>query len=262
MTETTTYNELMPVVIDAPFVNPSATGLYAATSWTEEAGPPRWLADGVRIRPWNYGGGNSFGVWGQPWCGEPGSDEQELKTGTRPDMEPDPFQPMTVWAYDECDLTAPSRAEVRARAQQVLRLEEQTAVERSFAARLLLDAEVIASRPTLAEAIGYLEGELSKTNTMGLIHAGAHLASDLGSHLVFSSGVGQRSILGHRYVFGGGYVEGLGSTLVATSPVFGWRDAVQVRETVDAQRNTFVAIAERSVVVGYEHLVAAVAVVA
>lgn len=264
MTITTTYTEMLPVLYDAPFVNASPAGLYQVMTWTDNEGPTRFLADGVQIRPWNYGGANSFGVWDQPWCGEPGSDESALKTGVRPDMNPEPFPALTVWSYDECDLTAPSRTEVRARAQHVLRLEEQTAVERAFAARLLSDAAAspsgITSRPTHAEAIGYLEGELSKTNTMGLIHAGAHLASDLGPRLVFNSSIGQRSILGHRYAFGGGYVEGLGNTLIATSPTFGWRDAVQVREAIDAQRNVFAVVAERSVVVGYEALIAAVTV--
>ena len=66
-------------------------------------------------------------AWNAPWCGEPGSDD-EVKDGVRPDMDPEPFYPVTVWAYDECDLTAPSRDEVVARVQQILRLEEQTAV--------------------------------------------------------------------------------------------------------------------------------------
>lgn len=255
---------LQAVIYDAPLVNPSPQGLYAATTWTETTGPPRWLAEGVQIRPWNYGGENAFGVWDADWCAGPtGSDEGDLKTGVRPDMHPEPFPAITVWAYDECDLTAPSQAEVRARAQQVLRLEEQTAVERSFAGRLLSDAAAagIASRSTLAEAVGYLEGQLAKTNTVGVIHAGAQWAAVGGPDVVLSSGTALRSQLGHKFVFGGGYVEGLGDVLVATSPVFGWRDAVAVRETVDAQRNTFVAVAERSVVIAYEHLIAAVAVI-
>lgn len=252
-----TITELMPVIYDAPFVNPSPTGLYAVMSWTEEAGPARFLANGVQVRPWNYGGADSFGVWGESWCGEPGSDG-DFKTGTRPDMDTTPFPAMTVWSYDECDATAPSRAEVSARAQQVLRLEEQTAVERALAVRMLDDADVIASADELKEAVGYLEGEIAKTNTVGVIHAGAHLASQMGSSIVFNSSAGPRTILGNRYAFGGGYVEGLGGVLIATSPVFGWRDTVQVRTVLKQDENIFAAVAERSVVVGYEKLIAAV----
>jgi hypothetical protein len=66
--------------------------------------------------------------------------------------------------------------------------------------------------------------------------------------------------MGHRLVFGGGYVDGLGDTLVGTSQPFGWRNAVAIREAIDERHNLFVAIAERSVVVGYEALVGAVAI--
>lgn len=261
---TTIENAQLPVYFDPPLVNPSPHGLYSATSWIVTTGPARWLAEGVQVRPaGNYGGADAFGVWLADWCSPPGSDEGDLKTGIRPEGG-DPFLPVTVWAYDECDLTAPSRGEVRARAAQILRLEEQTAVEREFAARLLADAAAlpsgIASSASLAEAVGYLEGELAKTNTVGQIHASAALASVGGPDVFLSSAPQWRTMLGHRMVFGGGYVEGLGTTLVATSPVFGWRDAVQVRETLDPQRNTFAAVAERSVVVAVERLVAAVTI--
>ncbi|MDQ1250218.1 MAG: hypothetical protein QG597_4597 [Actinomycetota bacterium] len=261
---TTIENAQLPVYFDPPLVDPSPHGLYAATSWTEETGPTRWLAEGIQIRPTgNYGGADAFGVWLADWCSPPGSDEGDLKTGSRPEIG-DPFLPITVWAYDECDLTAASRTEVRVRAAQILQLEEQTTVEREFAARLLADiaAEGIAvpAMGELSDAVGYLEGELAKTNTVGQIHASAALASAGGPLLFMPSPPQFKTMLGHRMVFGGGYVEGLGPTLVATSAVFGWRDAVQVRETLDAQRDTFAAIAERSVVVGVEKAVAAVTV--
>lgn len=250
---------LLPVIYDAPLLNPSPHGLYAAAVWTDETGPTRFLADGVQIRPWNYGGEDAFGVWNAPWCGEPGSDD-EVKDGVRPDMDPEPFYPVTVWAYDECDLTAPSRDEVVARVQQILRLEEQTAVEQSFAGRLLDDATTIETRETYYEAVAYLEGELAKTNTTGMVHVSAGTASLLGGDLVFPIAGGFRTLLGHRYVFGGGYVDGLDDVLVATSQVYGWRDTVQVRMDIKSESNVFAAVAERSVVLGYEKLVAAVQV--
>lgn len=58
-------------------------------------------------------------------------------------------------------------------------------------------------------------------------------------------------------MFGGGYIEGLGDTLVGTSPTFGWRDQPVLREAIEARYNQFVAVAERSVVIGYEHAVGA-----
>ena len=253
---------LAPVRFDSPLVAPAANGLYSAITWTDEPGPLRFMDSGVQIRPWNYNGdisgGNTFGVWDEPWCTGPESGSDALKAGERPDMDPDPFLPLTVWAYDQCDLTRPSQAEVLARAQQILRLNEQTAVETSFGTRMLDDADTIASAGTLAEAVAYLEGELAKANIVGQIHAAADLASLMGTDLIISSGAGKRSMLGHAYVFGGGYITSLGTTLVATSTTYGWRDAVAVRSTVDQQNNVFAAVAERTVVVGYERVVAAV----
>ena len=252
---------LAPVEFYPPLVNPASPGLYGAVNWIENPGPARFLADGVRVRQvGNYGGSSAFGVWGADWCSPPGSDESEIKDGVRPD-EADPFIPITVWAYDECDATPASRSEVLTRVQQILRLEEQTAVETSFAAQLLADAVgITATAETLAEAVGYLEGEMAKTNTTGQLHVSPALATPLAQEawIVNPGGTSPRSVLGHRFVFGGGYVDGLGDVIVASSPTFGWRDEVQVRPVLEQQSNVYAAIAERSVVVGYERVVAAV----
>jgi hypothetical protein len=251
---------LQAVQFDAPLVNPAAYGLYPAVSWTDEDGPPRWLDGGVEIRPHNYGLDDAFGVWGADWCADPNT-ITEVKEGTRP-TGLDPFDALTVWAADQCDLTAPSQAEVRERAQQALRLRESAAVEREFSSRLLADAGTPGSASTAAEAVAQLGAELAKTNTLGVIHASPSYAvalADAGA--LTRSGTGALvTPLGHRLVLGGGYVDGLGDTLVATSPVFGWRTPVTLRDAVDAPHNTFVAIAERSLVIGYEASVAAVTV--
>lgn len=259
---------LSPVEFYPPLTNPSAAGLYGATTWAETTGASRFLAEGVRVRRnGNYGGSSAFGVWGSDWCGLPGSsDAEETKDGTRPDPDTDPFPAVTVWAYDECDASPISRSEVVQRVQQILRLEEQTAVETEFATRMLADiaAEAVAVPlyADLSDAVGYLEGELAKTNTVGLIHTSAALATPLAkdAYIVNPGGNAPRTVLGHRLVFGGGYVDLLADMLIATSVTFGWRDEVRTRPVLDQQRNTFAAVAERSVVVGYEKLVAAVQV--
>lgn len=56
-------------------------------------------------------------------------------------------------------------------------------------------------------------------------------------------------------MFGGGYVDGLGKALVATSPTYGWRDDVTVRDTFAPTENEYLAIAARGVVIGYERAV-------
>ncbi|GAB2671972.1 hypothetical protein GCM10027169_37220 [Gordonia jinhuaensis] len=246
---------LNPVEYEAPLVNPSPNGLYTVTTFVSQASDvPRWLAEGVRVRPHNYGGEEAFGVWDAPWCGDPGD---SIKDGERPGL-PDPFDALTVWAFDQCDLTLPSQQEVRERAAQNLRLIEPVAVEREFAARLLADAGTPEAAANIVAAVSHIEAEFAKTNTTGLIHASAGLASLADRYgLIIRNGGVLKSPLGHTWVFGGGYVEGLGDTIVGTSPTFGWRNTVEVRETIEAKFNQFVAVAERSVVVGYEKSIGA-----
>lgn len=281
---------------DVPLVNPSPSGLYTATSWTEVTGPSRFLGQGVRFRSHNYGGESAFGVWDAQWCVDP---DGQIKTGDRPGFL-DPFAPITVWAYDECDLTDATRTDILERVQQNLRLLEQTAVERELAERLLIDAgtaggsaglyappvpeadgdklytpfntalepglyptgdDTITDVPDIVSAVSRLEAEFAMTNTVGYIHAGAQWAAYAAKHnLIVRSGSALKTPLGHTWVFGGGYVKGLENVLVATSPTYGWRDQVQVRESIDMPHNRRIAVAERSVVIGYEHAVGAVRV--
>lgn len=254
---------LSPVRFDAPLVNPAPGGLYSVTSWTEaaEGEALRWLPSGVEIRAHNYGGEDAFGVWEAPWNAATADlTEDDVKTGERPEWL-DPFEPVTVWASDECDLTAPSRAEVRTRAAQNLRLLEPVAVERKFAARLLADAGTPDGVASVVEAVGAIEDAFAVTNTLGFIHARpGFLAPAVAANLVVRSSAGLKTPGGHSWVFGGGYVDGLADTIVATSLTFGWRGEVALRDAPDLQHNRFVAIAERSVVVGYEALIGAVTV--
>lgn len=261
---------LLPVQFEPPLINPSPNGLFAATDWqvpadvgTSTEGDAVRHLNGVTFRPQgNYGGEGQFGIWPNDSCvgAEPVPGDLR-KEGLRPDDEAT-FDPMVVWAYDECDLTRPSQAEVRARAAQILRLEEQTAFERFFATRLLADAGVVDQTATsLKLAVGYLEGALALTNTLGYLHIGAQWVSqEIG--LFVKSGTTLKSPLGHTWVIGGGYVDGLENTIVATSPTYGWRDEPTVRTVVDAPTNTFAAVAERTVLVGYESLIAAVEITA
>ncbi|WKG06634.1 hypothetical protein [Mycolicibacterium sp. HK-90] len=251
---------MLAVPFTPPPVNPAPNGLYGATQWTPETGPTRWLDGGVQIRPaGNYGGETSFGVWNADWCASLDDlTPDDRKAGLRPE-NPAPFEAMTVWAADECDLTEPSQTEVHQRAAQVFRLEEQNAVERQFAARLLTDSDNPGQADDIVDAVSQLEDALGRTNTQGFIHASTGWAARAAqANLLIRSGTGLTTPLGHRWVFGGGYIAGLTSTLMATSQPFGWRSDVQVRTATDERANSFIAIAERSVVVGYERLVGAV----
>ncbi|UXE04389.1 major capsid pentamer protein [Mycobacterium phage Funsized] len=262
----TTPTPVKPPVLDAvhfeaPNLPPALPGLFAATAWQNDP-DMRWL-NGVVIRGANYGGAGASGVWDQPWCSVPPIDlaEEDRKYGERPDIA-DRFDPATVWAYDECDLTMPSRREVEARARQVLTLEEQALYERVFAQRLNEDAADVGieSFPNIKAAVSYLEGQIAKTNTMAFLHVAADVpaATDMG--MFTKSGTVRVSPSGHTWVIGGGYVgpESLWPGLiVATSQPFGWRDAVTTRTAIDQYHNRFVAVAERTVLVGYEAVIAA-----
>ncbi|TXH21490.1 MAG: hypothetical protein E6R06_19750 [Mycobacterium sp.] len=257
----TTESSLLPEFFEAPLVNPSPGGLYAATSWTETPPdePSRFITSGVEIRPHNYGGLDSFGIWTADWCAQPDDlTDTDIKDGTRP-TGLEAFDPVTVWAYDECDMTPQSQLEVQTRVQQNLRLLESVAVEREFAARAKADAGAATSVADVTAAVAALEAAFALTNTVGFIHASPALASAAAeANLLVRGGAGLRTPLGHLWVFGGGYVDGLGSTLVATSPTFGWRDQPTVRPAFETKHSTYAAIAERSVVVGYEAAVVAV----
>ncbi|MFV8050371.1 hypothetical protein [Mycobacterium sp. 48b] len=259
----TTESGPLPVQFEAPLLNPSPQALYAATSWTEtaEGEPSRFLLAGVDMWVHNFGGDAAFGVWAADWCASPDDlTEADVKDGVRPAIL-DTFQPITVWAYDECDLTEPSQAEVRARVAQTLRLREQIAVEREFADRLLDDAGTPTAVADIVAAVGALEAKLAVTSTLGYIHASAGLAAAASqANLVRYNGAKLTTPLGHTWVFGGGYTDGLGEALVATSPTYGWRDQAVVRETKKLEHNLFAAVAERSLVVAYEATIGAVAI--
>jgi len=279
---------------EVPLVNPSPSGLYTATSWTEVTGPSRFLGAGVRFRTHNYGGEGAFGVWESEWCVDPTG---QIKEGERPGFL-DPFAPITVWAYDECDLTEQTRVDIVERVQQNLRLLEQTAVERELAERLLIEGgsagsssiglyeppypeadgdklyapfntevtdklyptgdDTIVDVPDIIAAVSRIEAEFAITNTVGFIHAGAQWAAYAARYnLITRSGAALKTPMGHTWVFGGGYVKGLENVIVGTSPTYGWRDQVQVREWVDAPHNKRIAVAERNVVIGFEQAVSA-----
>lgn len=259
----------LTTTFDPPLVKPNPIGVYQHVNWEQNGDPFRFLmGQGVVFRPHNYGGEDAFGVWDVPWCVNPDdrtSDEEvALKTGTRPAISGIPFAPQTVYGFDQnqCgDLSDASINEVRTRAAHNLNLLEQIAAEHVLAERMAAD---LTGSPDPAydinEALGLLEDALAKTGTLGFIHAAPKWASaEFG--LVLGTAPGPfKTPLGNTWVFGGGYVDTLGDVLVATSQIFGWRGTARLQEAVQHQTNSFVAVVERSVLLGYEKLVAAVQV--
>lgn len=250
-------NPMPPVEFDAPAVNPAGLGLYQAATVADTARPSRILA-GVRIHPYNCADG--YGTWPTDPCADPGAQRKE---GDRPGPG-EPFAPVQAWAYDECDLTT-TDDESQARAAHTLRLREPLLVESAFAARLLADAAAlpggIGTATDITDALGYLEETLGETGYLGYIHAARRWAAPA-SGLRWSAQTDAvlTTPLRHRWVFGGGYGSVLGNTLVATGPVFVWRDELTAITTVDQRVNLKASVVERTVVVGYECVIAAVTI--
>lgn len=252
---------LSPVRFDAPLVNPASTGLFAATQWTSDAEPFRWLPSGVEIRPWNFRL-SGFGVWAAAWDAvqsDLGPDDVKAP-GVRPESLP-VFAPITTFASDEGDPSPESQAEVLVRAQQIHRLQEPNAVGAVFAERMLDDVGTPDTADDLVGAVAQIEAQFADENTVGYIHASPMWAASAAqAMLLVRSNTGLKSPLGHTWVFDGGYRSALGETLVATSQPFGWRGEVVTRSGVDLELARFQAIVERSMVIGYEHAAGAVTV--
>lgn len=247
------------ITFDPPLAPLLSDGLYNHVIWPDEGGAPRFLLHtGVVIRPHSYGSATGFGVWEAEWSAKP-DDITQVKKGERPDTTNlSPFTPETVFGADHnynADLTAAAREYVRERAARNLERNDQTAAERQLAVRMLADAGTPTAAIGIVDALSKLESAIAKTGAPAFIHASAGWSAHFSNAQLLS---GITTQLGNTVVFGGGYVDGLGDTLVATSQVYGWRGEVQTAESIEEKHNYFVAVAERSVLLGYEKLVAAV----
>lgn len=258
---------LLPVRFTPPWLDLDLPhGLYAATVWPAGAEDrPRWLAAGLEIELLNFTHKTQVQKWTQDWCG-PASEITDSKAIDREDR-PDPpvFTASTAVAWDQTqcgDLSIEARSEAHARAAKILELNEQLIAEKDFATALLAADGTPGTVADLVTAIGFLEAKLLATGTTGLIHADAKLAAVAAEKNLLRADLDGtlRTPLGHRWVLGGGYVDTLGGTLVATTPVYGWQSTVVQEDTVEHTGNRYYSMAERSVVLGYERLVASVTI--
>ena len=248
---------LLPITYDPAQVPAPSTGLMAAVSWVQDGvTPTRFLDSGVLFRYQNALLDDQFGVWGEDWCADPDAITTD-KVKDRTEEFPDPFTAMTVYGFDHnyCgDLNEQCRQEVVARARHALDLHTDVAVETALAARLITDAASAPTRTGLLATVSYLEGELAKAGLSGFFHLGAQYAAYAAEARLNTAG---RTPMGHRWVFGGGYVTGLGAKVIVTTQPYGWRGPVSERSTIKHEYNQFIAVAEQSVLVGYEAVLAA-----
>ncbi|GAA3695487.1 hypothetical protein [Gordonia hankookensis] len=245
---------LPPVVYEAPPAAPIGGGLYAVSTGPLPM-PEHWYG-GIEIWPVNCASG--WGTWPVDPCLNP-VDDHARKTGARADPL-DPFFPLVVWGYDECSLITQTEEMTLTRARQNLVLHEQTMVESGFADRLLGAATDLGTAPDITTATAMLESALAVRGIAGVLHAGAQWAAPAVSALLAAGSPILRSPLGASWAFGGGYVQALGDTVIATGPTTVWTSPVDEHATPDAMENIMAALAERSVTVGYECFAVAVTI--
>ena len=269
---------LLPVEFSPPLIAPASPfGLAAVTIWPDGDTAPsdaeRWLPSGVQFRQRTHRPRAAFGIWGASWCADPDDlGPGDLKRGAAVvDDDPDPYLAVTAWASDRLqrcgNLSEFDRAEVRERAEQTFAIKEPIAVETAFATRLVADAGTPMSATDPVKAVAAVEQTLALAGTVdALVHARlGWLAIAENLRLIVRDDADRtadgspvlRTPSGHRWVFGGGYATPLGNRLIATPQTYGWRGQVQTREAIDYPREQFVAITERSTVIGYETVLAA-----
>lgn len=250
MTSPTIEANPLALVYQAPPATSQGFGLYAAAGLIDTGDLSRELIAGVDVYPFNCDSG--VGTYPTDLCDDsPGS----KNPGTRADLSH--FDPNVIYAASEC-AAGPRLVPESDRARQLMALHEPVLVENLFATRLLADAPAPTVVGSFMEAVGLLEEWLGERGYPGLIHASRRFAvqaADAG----YASGSGLlRTLLQNTWVFGGGYADVLGDTLVATGPVTVWRSSLFEREVTvgssptPALNNSVYALAERVVTVGYE----------
>lgn len=248
-------------------------GLYSATTFIETVtgdAARRWLPSGVLVNLVNFGHSDAAGNWAAAWdAGSGDLTEDDVKSGDRADIsDREPWTAQTLYGFDRnnsahpSELNAVARAEIKARAQRALLMNEQPDVEKRFAESIIDLAGSPTTKLTLIEAVAALEETIAPTSTVALVHARAGLLAVAEAHRMIVRDPSEPGVLrtpaGHRWVFGAGYAAAsLGNTLIATSPVFGWRDEVAVRDALHPFSSQYVAIAERSVLIATEQVIGA-----
>lgn len=218
--------------------NPNTVGLNVV-----DVGPQARLAYGVDWQPTNCG---PSGTWTIAPCDDPGT---QRKTGDRPIW--DHFDPVLVWASDECELSEPA-AELERRAKHLLRLKAERHLGQHVTGELAERAALLPSAAGLAEAVGALEAELANTGHRGIIHADrALLAPAAALNLVVRDPLALMTPGGNRWIFSSGY-SSLDTTLYATGPVTVWRDQPVVTYAVQHEVNEHQAVAEQHLAAGWE----------
>ena len=243
---------LLPITFTPPVAGPPTRGIFEAVDWEQDGdGPLRFLEGGVDIRRPNFVTDDQVAVWTEEWNVAAG-DVTTDKIQARSDLSDENFSALTVFAYDrdECPhrLMEEARTFVRNRASSLLARHIQAQVEAHLSTQINA-AATTASRPSLTGAVGAVERALQGFSTEDVfILADAELGAHLANAQLLD---GDRSPLGYRYVFTTGL--GLGTdSLVGITQLYGWRGPAVANDHIEHQTNDYIALAEQSLVVGFE----------
>lgn len=243
-------------LFDPKVLPPFPRGLYEFVDWVQDGGEARFIReDGLVIRPQNFPSADEYGTLVQEFCEQPA----EPLIADRPDIDDlDVWSHASVWysSQNQClDLRPEGQQEARDRVLgNFLRL-EPLGTETAFATRLLALAGAPVAATNLKDAIGQLTDAAAALGVGEVyIHARPYWAVQ--EYGLFTSDM--KTVLGAQLVVGGGYVNVLGNVLVATTPVYGWRSEQLVTESLEPKENLLYSLAQRSVLLGVEKIIAAV----
>jgi hypothetical protein len=230
----------------APEHLPVRSWLYDAASVKNVVGTTaERVLEGVRVWPVNCG---PTGTWPSDPCAV--IPEGTTKGGDRPGPS-DLFEPITIWAWDECGAGEDENLVTR-RALHLLDLNEAPLVESAFAVTLVANAgAAVSTGVDPRHAMTLVAQSMRCDGVRGVIHADMPKVSHAQAQNVINDS-GALTLRPFGNPIATGCYEALGDLVIGTGPLFIWRNEPTVQFVFDYTRNIKMALAERSVLVAYE----------
>lgn len=253
---------LLAITHEPALLGPPSKGLFEAVDWLQEGEPLRFLASGATVRQPNFVSTLQVGTWDEDWnvAAADVSTDKVIKRGDLTDLD---FAAFTLYAYDQdpCPhrLMDSAMTAVRTRATALLARHEQALAETKIKTAFDANTPTAATPTDLGGAVSAVETGLAKA------------LLDSGDGYVFANVEDATALLAGQFIEkrGGQYFTALDyrviftTNLVAkgefrgTTKLYGWRGPITTRDHVEHTANDYIAIAERSMVIGYEAVVVA-----
>lgn len=273
-----------PLYVEAPAITPYQYGLFSVASMPPEDADPHWQC-GIEYQPLSCD--RAFVTADDCETATPTPKEVAEGVGI---VEAEPF---TIFDGFNCHIVGFTEAEIMARARAALELGERRAVEREYwtgehgTALHLADPSAVVLNavpaPTAADALHIVGGLAALENYLadnyggvGVIHAPRGVSAFL-SRFHLASVVGSRiqTLVGTPVALGGGYVVNTGPDGTPAPPGTAWMYATgqvvvrrsapwvnpnSVAAALNRTTNNVTLLAERTVIVSHECVLAAVLV--